>query len=88
MALALDRLRVPAGGRVAIVSPNASRFMISYFGVSGYGRVLVPVNHRLSADEVSYIVEHSGASVLLVDPEIDEALSGVTAEERIAARRR
>ncbi len=61
MALALDRLRVPAGGRVAIVSPNASRFMISYFGVSGYGRVLVPVNYRLRADEISYIVEHSGA---------------------------
>ena len=57
--------------------------MISYFGVSGYGRVLVPVNYRLSADEVSYIVEHSGSTVLLVDPEIDEALSGVTAKERI-----
>jgi fatty-acyl-CoA synthase len=83
MALALDRLRVPAGARVAIVSPNASRFMISYFGVSGYGRVLVPVNYRLSADEVSYIVEHSGSTVLLVDPEIDEALSGITAKERI-----
>jgi fatty-acyl-CoA synthase len=83
MALALDRMGVPAGARVALVSPNASRFMISYFGVSGYGRVLVPVNYRLSADEVSYIVEHSGSTVLLVDPEIDQALSGVTAKERI-----
>jgi acyl-CoA synthetase (AMP-forming)/AMP-acid ligase II len=83
MALALDGMQVPAGDRVAIVSPNASRFMISFFGVSGYGRVLVPVNYRLRADEISYIVEHSGASVLLVDPELDEALSGVTAKERI-----
>ena len=83
MALALDRMGVPAGARVALVSPNASRFMISYFGVSGYGRVLVPVNYRLSADEVSYIVEHSGSTVVLVDPEIDEALSAVTAKERI-----
>src|SRR6202042_2765229 len=82
-ALALDRMRVPPGARVALVSPNASRFMISYFGVSGHGRVLVPVNYRLSADEVSYIVEHSGSTVLLVDPEIDEALSAVTAKERI-----
>ena len=83
MALALDRMGVPLGARVALVSPNCSRFMISYFGVSGYGRVLVPVNYRLNADEVSYIVEHSGSTVLLVDPEIDEALSGVTAKERI-----
>jgi acyl-CoA synthetase (AMP-forming)/AMP-acid ligase II len=83
MALALDGAGVPAGARVAIVSPNAARFMISFYGVSGYGRVLVPVNYRLRADEIGYIVEHSGATVLLVDPELDEVLSGVTAKERI-----
>src|SRR5579884_3126591 len=83
LALALDRMEVGAGERVALVSPNSARFMVSFFGVSGYGRVLVPVNFRLNADEVSYIVEHSGASVLLVDPELDEALAGVTAKERI-----
>ena len=42
----------------------------------------MPVNFRLSADEVGYIVEHSGASVLLVDPELDEALAGVTCKHR------
>jgi fatty-acyl-CoA synthase len=83
MALALDRMRVPVGARVALVSPNCSRFMISFYGVSGYGRILVPVNYRLRADEISYIIEHSGSSVLLVDPEIDQGLSGVTAKERI-----
>ena len=71
MALALDAMGVGHGERVAIVSPNSARFLISYFGVSGFGRVLVPVNFRLNADEVAYIVEHSGASVLLVDPEIE-----------------
>ncbi|GAA3226786.1 AMP-binding protein [Actinocorallia longicatena] len=83
MALALDAMGVPAGARVAIVSPNASRFLIAFYGVSAYGRVLVPVNYRLRAEEVSYIVEHSGATVLLVDPELDAALSEVTAKERI-----
>src|SRR5258707_477316 len=83
MALALDELGVAHGERVAIVSPNAARFQIAYFGVSGYGRVLVPINYRLNADEISYIVEHSGASVLLVDPESDKALQEVTAKHRI-----
>src|SRR4051794_36860037 len=83
MALALERMGVEQGERVAIVSPNAAKFLISYFGVSAYGRVLVPINFRLTADEVSYIVDHSGASVLLIDPELDEALAGVTAKERI-----
>jgi acyl-CoA synthetase (AMP-forming)/AMP-acid ligase II len=50
--------------------------------VAGYGRVLVPVNFRLRPDEVSYIVEHSGARVLLVDPELDDALALVKAEYR------
>jgi acyl-CoA synthetase (AMP-forming)/AMP-acid ligase II len=83
MARALEDMGVLQSERVAIVSPNAARFVVAFFGVSGYGRVLVPINFRLSPDEVSYIVEHSGASVLLVDPELDEALAGVTAKERI-----
>ena len=52
------------------------------FGVSGSGRILVPVNFRLVAEEVSYIVEHSGARLLLVDPELDDALSSVKCERR------
>nr|BFE53100.1 AMP-binding protein [Saccharothrix mutabilis subsp. capreolus] len=40
----------------------------------------MPVNFRLRPDEVSYIVEHSGASVLLVDPELD--LDAATARHR------
>jgi fatty-acyl-CoA synthase len=83
VAIALDQLGISTGERVAIVSPNAARFGILFFGVSGYGRVLVPINYRLNADEVSYIVEHSGASVLLVDPESDEALRDVKARHRI-----
>jgi fatty-acyl-CoA synthase len=83
MAIALDQLGVAHGERVAIVSPNAARFQISYFGVSGYGRVLVPVNYRLNAEEIRYIIEHSGATVMLVDPESDEALRGITVKHKI-----
>ncbi len=83
LAIALDEMGVGHGERVAIVSPNAARFGIAFYGISGYGRVLVPVNYRLNADEVSYVVEHSGASVLLVDPESDEALRDVKAKHRI-----
>jgi fatty-acyl-CoA synthase len=83
MALALDRMGVDHGDRVAIVSPNATRFLISYFGVSAYGRILVPVNYRLNADEIGYIIDHSGASVLLVDPESEDSLRGISAKHKI-----
>jgi len=82
MAARLDELGVGPGERVAIVSHNSARLLTAFFGVAGYGRVLVPINFRLRPDEVAYIVEDSGARVLWVDPEIDAALAEVTAEHR------
>ncbi len=82
LAAALDDLGAGRNDRVAIVSPNAARFLISLFGVSVFGRVLVPVNFRLNAEEIRYIVEHSGTTVLLVDPELDEALRDIKVKHR------
>ena len=66
------------GERVAVVSHNSARLLTSFFGVSGSGRVLVPINFRLSAEEISYIVEHCGARVLLIDEDLAPSLSTVT----------
>ena len=82
LAAGLDALGIGRGERVAVVSHNSGRLLEAFFGVTAWGRVLVPVNFRLSRDEVAYIVEHCGASVLLVDPELDEALADVTAPHR------
>ena len=64
----LDELGIGRGERVAVVSQNSARLLEAFFGVSSWGRVLVPVNFRLSKDEISYIVQHSGARTLLLDP--------------------
>jgi acyl-CoA synthetase (AMP-forming)/AMP-acid ligase II len=82
-AAALDAKGVGRGERVAIVSQNSARLLISFFGVSGFGRVLVPINFRLNADEVRYIVEHSGSSVLLYDPEMAEVVDGIDTKHRL-----
>lgn len=76
----LDRLGVPVGGRVAIVSQNSARMLTSFFGVSGWGRVLVPVNFRLSVAEVEYIVEHSGSQIVMIDPELEPIIENISAE--------
>jgi fatty-acyl-CoA synthase len=68
---------------VAIVSPNAARFLVSLFGVSVFGRVLVPVNFRLNPEEIRYIIEHSGSTVALVDPELEESLRTIPVKHRI-----
>ena len=80
LAAGLDELGIEVGERVAMVSQNSARLLTALFGVSGSGRILVPVNFRLVAEEVRYIVEHSGARLLLVDPELAESLAGVECE--------
>ncbi|UZJ26199.1 AMP-binding protein [Rhodococcus antarcticus] len=78
----LDALGIAEGERVCVVSHNSARLLELLYAVPASGRVCVPVNFRLSRDEVAYIVENSGATVLLVDPEIDEVLADVTATHR------
>jgi acyl-CoA synthetase (AMP-forming)/AMP-acid ligase II len=74
-AAKLDALGVPTGGRVAVISQNSARLCTSFFGVSGWGRVLVPVNFRLSLPEIEFIVGHSGADVVYADPSLKDTLA-------------
>jgi acyl-CoA synthetase (AMP-forming)/AMP-acid ligase II len=78
----LDALGVGAGERVAVVSHNSARMLELLFAVPMSGRICVPVNFRLKPDEIDYVVQQSGASVLLVDPELDDSLSEIKARHR------
>ena len=68
MAKGFEELGVAHQGRVAMVSHNASRMLTFLFGTAAWGRIGVPINFRLNHEEISYIIEHSGAEVLIVDP--------------------
>ena len=80
----LDSLGVPVGGRVAMVSHNSARLLASFYGVAGWGRAFVPINFRLSAAEVRFIVGHCGAEVLLIDPELKATLLDI--DDPVTAR--
>ena len=79
----VDEPDQPVGERVAIISHNSARLACGFFGVSGWGRIYVPINFRLSAVEVAYIVEHCGASVLLYDPEVADTVAGVEVAHKV-----
>jgi acyl-CoA synthetase (AMP-forming)/AMP-acid ligase II len=83
MVGALEEMGVAPGARVAVISPNAAKLLIALYAVTGSGRVLVPINFRLGADEARYIVEDAGASLLLVDPLLDDRFATVTAPRRV-----
>jgi fatty-acyl-CoA synthase len=60
--------------RVAIIAANTPAMLEAHFGVPMAGLVLVPINIRLNTDEIGYILQHSGAKVLLVDQEFESAV--------------
>ncbi len=64
------------GDRVAILSPNCHAFLESYFAAAGADLVLVPVNIRLTARDLAFILDDSGARMLIAHPE----LGGLVAE--------
>jgi fatty-acyl-CoA synthase len=61
---ALQRLGVSPGDRVAAIACNSAGLLEAFYAVPQIGAVLVPINYRLSGDEVAYILEHSGARVV------------------------
>jgi len=69
VARALLESGVQAGDRVAYLCPNIPQMLVATFAVPLAGAILVPVNTRLSAEEVRYICDHSGATLLVVDTE-------------------
>ena len=57
--------------RVAFVCPNTPAMLEAHFGAPAAGLVLVPINTRLSSDEIGYILKHSGAKFVFVDHELE-----------------
>src|SRR5215208_5732946 len=70
LASALLAAGVARGDRVAYLVPNIPQLLEGHFAVPLAGAILVAINTRLSAPEVAYILEHSGAKVLVVDTEL------------------
>jgi fatty-acyl-CoA synthase len=67
LAGALRQAGVQPGDRVAFLSTNCHRLLEAYYGVLEAGAVLLPLNIRLAPGELSYILNDSGATILLVE---------------------
>ncbi|WP_285594098.1 acyl--CoA ligase family protein [Actinomycetospora sp. NBRC 106378] len=77
LARALRASGVQPGDRVACLLPNVPAMLHAHFGVPLAGAILVAVNTRLSAEEVRYILDHSGATMLIVDSELLAAVDPI-----------
>ena len=82
LASSLTRLGVAQGAHAVIDSRNSLEFLLVASALRAIGVIPVPMNHRLVADEVAYILDHSDAPVVFVDdtflPLIDQVRTGAT----------
>jgi len=82
LAVALQQAGIEAGDRVAFLALNTTELLEAHFGVPRAGAVLVAVNTRLLADEIEYIVVHSGARILVVDPSLAHLVEGAPVQSK------
>ncbi|GLB36300.1 putative AMP-binding enzyme C-terminal domain [Lyophyllum shimeji] len=76
LAYALIKAAVKPGDRVAVIAPNSPLIADAHFGVIAARAILTPINTRLRPQEVAYILEHSGARLILVDYEYTHLIKG------------
>ncbi len=74
---ALLQLGLKSGDRVAYLSFNCHRLLEAYYGVPQIGATLLPLNIRLSPEELGYILNDSAPRLLFLDPEFIPLVEGL-----------
>src|SRR6266511_2143113 len=80
LAGALKQAGVHRGDRVAFLAPNLPAMLEGHYGPLRLGAILVAINIRLSPREVGYILNHSGAKVLVFDSEFAPTVRAIRGE--------
>jgi len=76
---------IAKGDIVAVLMKNSAAFIELALAASHIGAVLLPINFRLAAEEVGYILEHAGAKLLFVDEELLASTGGFAATVSVDA---
>jgi len=81
LAAYLSEKGVKKGDKVALFLRNSAEFIYSIFAVSKLGAILVPINTFLKSEELSYILEDSGSSLLIASAIHDKVVNSSKASE-------
>jgi fatty-acyl-CoA synthase len=83
LAAALRDAGVRPGDRVAFLSFNGHALIEGYYGVPMAGGIVMPLNVRLTASELSVILQHSGTRLLFYEPEFEPIATSLPVERKI-----
>jgi acyl-CoA synthetase (AMP-forming)/AMP-acid ligase II len=74
---ALLKLGVQEGDRVALMQVNCNQCVETYFAVAKIGGIYVPLNFRAKENEITYMLENSGANTLFVGDRYIDLITSV-----------
>lgn len=80
LAFALHNAGIQKGDHVAVMLPNTHYMLECFYGICQLGAVMVPLNYRLTAKDLEYIIRHSDARMLIVDAEFGKIIEGIQKE--------
>jgi acyl-CoA synthetase (AMP-forming)/AMP-acid ligase II len=77
LANAFSSTGIENGDRVAVLSKNSIEYVLLYYAASKVGVVPVPLNYRLASPEWAYIINDSGAKMLIASAEYVQPAEGL-----------
>ena len=84
IANALAELGVQRGDRVALLQMNSVEFVETFLAIAKIGGICVPLNWRLVADELAFILQDSGTSALIFGCEFLETVDNLQARPALS----
>jgi len=70
LAVSLQAQGINPGNRVAFLLPNCLEIVLCYYACFKIGAIAVPLNIRFGPDLLRHAINHSGARVLVTEPEL------------------
>jgi len=76
----MARYGIGKGDRVAVYAYNSHYYPISMLGLAKIGAIQVPINYMLNAEEIAYIINHSGSRLFIVEDSLYPVIARTQAE--------
>jgi fatty-acyl-CoA synthase len=78
IAHGLQSVGIGKGDCVALISHNSPEFLDTFFATQKLGAIITPVNARLTADEIEYILSDADPTIIVVESELLESKEGLS----------
>jgi acyl-CoA synthetase (AMP-forming)/AMP-acid ligase II len=77
LACGLQRSNIKKGDRIGVLGKNSLEYFLLYGAAAALGAIILPINWRLSADEIIFNLNDGSPAALFVDTEFQELVNGI-----------